>query len=132
MSAERVTYVDSSAIVKLVVEEPASGALRRYLKGRTLVTSALAQAEVARALLPLGPSVVGRGWKALRVFELARVTSDVLVAAGRLQPAGLRTLDAIHVATALRFGEQLARVVTYDSRMAEAARGAGCSVTAPA
>ena len=66
MSAERATYLDSSAIVKLVVAEPESAALRRYLRRRRpLVSSALARAEVARALLPLGEPAVRRGGEIL-------------------------------------------------------------------
>ena len=72
MSAERATYLDSSAIVKLAVAEPESAALRRYLRRRRpLVSSALARAEVARALLPLGEKLDPEPLRALlaRYFE---------------------------------------------------------------
>jgi uncharacterized protein len=132
MSAERVTYLDSSAIVKLAVREPESGALRRYLRGRrTLVSSALARTEVVRALLPLGPGAVERGHDVLERMELARVSDRVLAAAGILLPAEVRFLDAIHLATVRQFGADLARLVTYDERMAAAARALGCTVAAP-
>ena len=102
MSAEReVTYVDASAIVKLAVSEPESKALRRALsRRRTLVTSALARTELARTLRPLGPEAVLRGYEVLRWTQLLRVDDRVLSEAGRMQPAELRSLDAIHVATA--------------------------------
>ena len=134
MSAEtNVTYVDSSAIVKLAVAEPESAALRRALSRRqTLVTSALARTEVARALLALGPGAVRRGDEVLRRLQLLRVNDRVLSDAGRLEPANLRSLDAIHLATAQQFGTSLRRVVTYDARMADAARALGWSVSAPA
>ena len=134
MSAEtNVTYVDSSAIVKLAVAEPESAALRRALSRRqTLVTSALARTEVARALLALGPEAVRRGDEVLRRLQLLRVNDRVLSDAGRLEPAELRSLDAIHLATAQQFGTSLKRVVTYDARMADAARALGWSVSAPA
>ena len=134
MSAEtNVTYVDSSAIVKLAVAEPESAALRRALSRRqTLVTSALARTEVARALLALGPGAVRRGEEVLRRLQLLRVNDRVLSDAGRLEPAELRSLDAIHLATAQQFGTSLKRVVTYDARMADAARALGWSVSAPA
>lgn len=134
MSAEtNVTYVDSSAIVKLAVAEPESAALRRALSRRqTLVTSALARTEVARALLALGPGAVRRGDEVLRRLQLLRVNDRVLSDAGRLEPAELRSLDAIHLATAQQFGTSLRRVVTYDARMADAARALGWSVSAPA
>jgi predicted nucleic acid-binding protein len=134
MSADRhVTYVDSSAIVKLAVSEPESKALRRDLSGRTpLVTSALARTELARALLPLGPEAVGRGDEVLRRMQLLRVNDRVLTEAGTMQPAELRSLDAIHLATARQLGPSLKRVVTYDARMADAARAIGWSVSSPA
>jgi uncharacterized protein len=132
MSAERATYLDSSAIVKLVVAEPESATLRRYLRRRRpLVSSALARAEVARALLPLGEPAVRRGQEVLPRLELIRVSDRILAAAGALLPAELRTLDAIHVATAQQLGSNLGRFVTYDERMRAAARTAGCSVAAP-
>src|SRR6476659_9766469 len=105
MSAERATYLDSSAIVKLVVAEPESAALRRYLRRRRpLVSSALARAEVARALLPLGEAAARRGHEVLARLELLRVSDRILSAAGDLLPAELRTIDAIHLATAQHLG----------------------------
>jgi predicted nucleic acid-binding protein len=132
MSAERPTYLDSSAIVKLAVAEPESAALRRYLRRRRpLVSSALARAEVARALLPLGEQAARRGQEVLARLELIRVSDRILAAAGALLPAELRTLDAIHLATAQQLGSDLARLVTYDERLRAAAQGAGCPVSAP-
>jgi uncharacterized protein len=132
MSAERATYLDSSAIVKLAVREPESAALRRYLRRRRpLVSSALARTEVARALMPLGREAVRRGHEALSRVDLMRINDRVLRAAGSLQPEELRSLDAIHLSTALQFGDELAAIVTYDARMALAAEGLGCSVARP-
>jgi predicted nucleic acid-binding protein len=132
MSAERATYLDSSAIVKLVVAEPESPALRRYLRRRRpLVSSALAKAEVARALLPLGGPAVRRGQEVLARLELVRVSDRILTAAGALEPVELRALDAIHVATALELGSDLARIVTYDEPMRAAVTATGCPVAAP-
>jgi predicted nucleic acid-binding protein len=133
MSAERrLTYVDSSAIVKLAVEEPESRALRRYLaRRRPLVSSALARTEVARALLPGGSEAVARGREALRRVELLRVNDRVLSDAGVLEPAELRSLDAIHLASAGQLGPSVRQIVTYDERMAEAARAGGWSVASP-
>ena len=132
MSAERVTYLDSSAIVKLAVEEPESAALRRYLRRRRpFVTSALARTEVARALLPLGQAAVQRGQDVLSRVDLVRINDRVLSNAGTLLPVELGSLDAIHLATAQQLGTDLARVVTYDERMAAAAGALGWSVAAP-
>lgn len=133
VSADRATYLDSSAIVKLAVHEPESVALRRYLKRRRpLVASSLARTEVARALLPSGTEVSRRGQEVLNRLELARVNDRVLTEAGRLLPADLRSIDAIHLATAQQFGAELASFVTYDDRLAAAARGMGLKVVSPA
>ena len=132
MSASRATYVDSSAIVKLVTSEPESAALRRYLqRRRPLVASALARTEVARALLPVGPAALARGEEVLRRFEIVRVSDRVLRAAGALLLRELRSLDSIHLATAELLGTDLSRVCTYDERMASAASALGMNVVSP-
>jgi uncharacterized protein len=133
MSAERATYLDSSAIVKLAVEEPESAALHRYVRRRRpLVSSALARAEVGRALLPFGVAALRRGQDVLSRLELIRINDRVLAAAGSLLPAELRTLDAIHLATAQQLEADLARLVTYDERMSAAADAIGWpAVVAP-
>jgi uncharacterized protein len=133
MSAEhRPTYVDSSAIVKLAVAEPESAALRRYLsRRRTLMSSALARTEVARALMPSGPEAVARGELVLRRIQLVRVNDRVLSEAGRMTPAELRSLDAIHLACARLLGPSLRQIVTYDERMADAAKACGWAVSSP-
>jgi predicted nucleic acid-binding protein len=126
------TYLDSSAIVKLVVREPESLALRRYLRRRQpLVSSALARTEVLRALLPAGDEAVARGRSVLRRLDLVRVNDRVLNAAGVLSPAELRSLDAIHLTTAQQLGEELGALVTYDDRMATAAKRLGCRIVQP-
>ncbi len=133
MSAERAIYLDSSAIVKLVVSEAESTALRRYLRRRRpLVTSALARTEVARALLPLGRPAVARGAEVLQGLEVVRITDRILRTAGAMLPFELHFLDAIHLATAALLGDALTGVCTYDDRMATAAEGLGFAVAAPA
>jgi predicted nucleic acid-binding protein len=132
MSAERAIYLDSSAIVKLAVEEPESTALRRYLRRRRpLVSSALAKAEVARALLPIGEAAVRRGHDVLNRLELVRINDRILTAAGALLPEELRTLDAIHLATARQLGGDLQQLITYDDRMRAAAETLGHRINAP-
>lgn len=126
------TYLDSSAIVKLVVQENESVALRRYLRRRRpLVSSSLARTEVMRALLPGGDEAVAAGRKVLTRLDLIRVSSSVLDDAAVLLPADLRSLDAIHLATARRLGHDLGTIITYDVRMAEAATNLGHRVAAP-
>jgi uncharacterized protein len=130
--SQRLTYIDSSAIVKLAVREPESRSLRRYLARKPLVSSALARTEVARALLPLGPEVLQRGDEVLRRVQLLRVNDRILTAAGRMSPPELRSLDAIHLASARELGASVRCVVTYDTRMASAAKAIGLSVSCPA
>jgi uncharacterized protein len=133
MSAERATYVDSSALVKLAVREVESAALRRYLaRHRPLVSSALARTEVIRALFPLGPDAVRRGREVLARVDLLRISDRVLDAAGLLSPSQLRSLDAIHLASAEQLRSDLRGLVTYDERLAAAAVGRGFRVIQPA
>lgn len=127
-----VTYLDSSAIVKLAVREPESDALRRYLRSRRpRVSSALARAEVMRALLHKGEAARKAGRRVLANLDLLRIDNRVLDLAGDLMPCELRTLDAIHLATAQRLGVDLGRLCTYDERMRDAAEALGLSVIAP-
>lgn len=126
------TYLDSSAIVKLAVREAESVPLRRYLRRRRpLVTSALARTEVLRALLPGGEDAVAAGRKVLIGLDLVRINNRVLDDAAALLPVHLRSLDAIHLATAGQLGPDLGAVVTYDERMAAAAKRIGYRVAAP-
>jgi predicted nucleic acid-binding protein len=126
------TYLDSSAIVKLAVREPESLALRRYLRRRQpLVSSALARTEVLRALLPAGEEAVARGRSVLQRLDLVRVNDRILNAAGMLPLPELRSLDAIHLATAHQLGEELRAVVTYDNRMVTAAKELGYKIVQP-
>lgn len=132
MSAERATYLDASALVKLVAREPESAALRHFLRGKhPLVASALVLAEVSRAVMHLGPDRARRARDVVASIELIRVSDRILATAGALQPAEMRTLDAIHLATAQGLDQELARVVTYDDRMANAATSLGMSVLSP-
>ena len=125
-------YLDSSAIVKLAVREAESAALRRYLRRRRpIVSSALARTEVLRALLPAGEQALARGRAVLSRLDLVRVNDRVLAAAGGLHPVELRSLDAIHLATAQQLEAELTAIVTYDDRMAAAAKQTGYKVLQP-
>ncbi len=126
------SYVDSSAIVKLAVREPESQILRRHLRRRRpLLTSALAQTEVLRALLAGGEPALAAGRRALAGFDLVRVNDRILRRAGTLLPTEVRSLDAIHLATATELMTDLRELVTYDVRMADAARAMGFKVSSP-
>lgn len=128
-------YLDSSAIVKLVQREPESAALQRYLrrhKGAERVTSALSRVEVVRAVLPGGAAPVAHARRQLgRTFQVA-LDRDVLDRAATLAPGTLlRSLDALHLASAQVLSADLQAVVTYDQRMADAAAALGLPVSAP-
>jgi uncharacterized protein len=127
------TYLDASALVKLAIAEPESGPLRRHLRRRSaLVSSGLARTEVLRALLLEGDEGLVRGRAVLARIDLVRVNDRVLNAAAALLPAHLRSLDAIHLATAQQLGADLGHIVSYDDRMLEAAGHLGLRTAAPA
>lgn len=129
-----LVYLDSSALVKLVVTEPESSALAAFLKGRSeRVSSAMALTEVPRALrrAGFGASARRRAREVMARVALVEVDRRILAAAAALDPAALRTLDAIHLATALAVREDLAAIVTYDRRLAAAAERAHLEVNVP-
>ncbi len=125
-------YLDSSAIVKLVVREPESSALRRFLRTQQeRVSCALARTEVLRAVRHLGPTVATRARRILRRIDLIRLDDSLLDAAGMLDPRILRSLDAVHLAAAQLIAPELDAIVTYDRRLAEGALLLGFPVAAP-
>jgi hypothetical protein len=126
-------YLDSSAFIKLIVAESHSSELRAYLRRRSgrRASSALLRAEASRALRQSGPEALILARQTLRAMDLIAVADSVLDAAGMLEPRVLRTLDAIHLATALTLGDELDAVVTYDARMADGARLLGLPVATP-
>lgn len=124
------TFLDTSAIVKLLVHEPESAALIDFLDGRTEVEACeLAIVELGRAVRRALPAVDEDD--ILEALVLHRVTPDVLRRAARLTPASLRTLDAIHLASALGASDGDTEFVTYDDRLAQAARAHGLRVVQP-
>ena len=130
-----LVYLDSSALVKLVVREPESPALLGLLREhRERVSSALALTEVPRALRRAGFGRLERRRAREVLAAVALVDADrrILSAAAALEPPTLRTLDAIHLATALALGEELAALVTYDRLLTEAAGQAHVQVLTPA
>ncbi len=128
-------YLDSSALVKLIVTEPESAALTDLLRTwPDRISSALALTEVPRALRRAGFGVRERrrARQVLTRINLVEVDRRILAAAATVDPPTLRTLDAIHVATALALREDLGGVVSYDRRLSVAARRAQLDVLAPA
>lgn len=127
-----MVYLDSSALVKLVVLERESRALRAYLRSDPdRISCGLARTEVLRAVRPSGPVAVAAARRVLRSVDLIRLDDALLDAAGMLEPLGLRSLDAIHLAAAQLVAPALRAFVTYDRRMAEAAATLGFPTSAP-
>lgn len=88
-------------------------------------------AELLRALLDEGPEAAGRAEALLGRIEVLRINDRILGSAGTLLPAHLRSLDAIHLASALRLGTDLGSLVSYDQRMLDAARRLGINTASP-
>jgi predicted nucleic acid-binding protein len=124
-------YLDTSAFVKLVLSEPESPALRRELAGRELLSSALLTVEGLRAARRYGDPAARRARAALATITLLPLDQPVLDAAAKLDPAELRSLDALHLATALSLGEDLGRLYCYDTRLGDAAEARGIDVSQP-
>jgi predicted nucleic acid-binding protein len=125
-------YVDSSALVKIVIQEAESPALAQYLAGfpgDNRLTAAIARTELIRAVTRRG-AAVENAHSALATLNFVAITTSVLDVAAAIMPPELRTLDAIHLAAA-RTAPELRALVTYDSRLAEAAANAGIEVVAP-
>ena len=132
--SEGVVYLDSSALIKLIFEEPETSSLAHFLDAwPTRASSSLASVEVLRTARVVADELVTRHARNLLAHvHLIRPGDLVLAAATRVEPASLRTLDAIHLATAVSLGHELAGMVVYDRRLAGAARDAGLTVWAPA
>jgi uncharacterized protein len=131
-SAEAIAYLDSSALVKLVVAEPGSDELVAFLGDRPVrVSCALARVEVVRAVHPQGPAAVARAREVLKAVRLLRLDDVLLDDAASIDSRVLRSLDAIHLAAARQLGDRLREVVTYDRRMLEAAATIGLTAVAP-
>jgi uncharacterized protein len=129
-----VWYLDSSAIVKFAVAEPESTAIAIWRAALgdddVLMTCELAVAEVLRAVNRVdGDLAVALAH--LDALDQLVIDRELLLAAGRLGRPRLRTLDAIHLAAASAAGDDLRAVVTYDDRMADAARDLGIPALAP-
>jgi predicted nucleic acid-binding protein len=123
-------YLDSSALVKLVAEEPESAALQLTVGDEALMSSEIARVEVARAARRHAAEEVGRELLD-RLFEV-ELTVEILEAAAVAEPPELSSLDAIHLASALEQRDGIDCFVAYDERLLAAAEAAGLAVASPA
>jgi predicted nucleic acid-binding protein len=127
-------YMDTSALVKLVVAEDESQALQSFLSERsedTLFSAALARTELIRAVALNGPQAIADARNLLSALDTVVLSRQLLDEAGTLQPLRLRSLDAIHLVAAQRAGDTLRTVVTYDVRMLSAAADLGMATASP-
>ena len=128
-----IAYIDSSALLKLVVVEDETAVLAADLASREgLVTSSLAVVECHRAARrAANRRIVQRAAQVFEAVYLLDLTPIILERAAMIEPSMVRALDAIHVATALSVDDDDLEVITYDERMADAARGNGLRVVQP-
>ena len=139
-------YLDTCALMKLVHPEPETAALREFLRGRVQVpkfTATITLAELPRAVRRANHDKAGRASallsaeraqaeRLLGTLQMIDVTRAVLADAGEAGGPFLRTLDAVHLVAAGRIGGSLAGFVTYDKRLAAAAREVGLPALSPA
>jgi predicted nucleic acid-binding protein len=129
-----VAYIDASAMVKLVVSEPQSEALAAAidLEWPYLAASEILAVETSRAVSRVGDIPRGLISRRLQSVALLPLTAEIRKTAARVGPVGLRTLDAIHLATALAASDRIGAVLTYDARLSDACAAVGLPVVAPA
>jgi predicted nucleic acid-binding protein len=128
-------YLDSAAVVKLAHAEAESPALRAWLDERAetgWVSSVLTEIESFRALARYAPDAVSRLPAMLDQIELIDLDPPIQILAQTVRPATVRSLDAIHLGTALHARGTLTSFVTYDKRLLDAAAAAGLPVDSPA
>ncbi len=126
-------YADTSALVKLAVVEAESAAMRAWMLTGTvaLASSDLARTELLRAVRRGAPGAAGAARDVLSRLLLITASAEIFDQATRLDPVELRSLDAVHLASALALGDDLEGVVTYDDRLGDAARDLGVPVVCP-
>lgn len=130
-------YLDTSALTKLLVDEPETVDLRAWLvtqreRGEFVATSTLGRVELMRAVARYGePGGVERARYLLDGLDVLPLSESVTALAETIGPATLRSLDAIHIAAAAQLGPTLSAVVTYDHRMIEGCRDVGLAIASP-
>ena len=127
-------YLDSCAVIKLIREEEHSFALNKHLASSSadMISSELTRVEVCRALIRERARERTRLKTSALLDEIARLPlATVIEIAADLEARAVRTLDALHLATAYMLGPALTEFITYDKRLAHAARDAGLPVISP-
>ncbi len=127
-------YFDTSALVKFVIAEPESAALLAWTGERhdqSYVSSSIIKVEVPRTIMRAHPPALLQSQRLITRTKRVAMTPTLLDAAAALQPPTLRSLDAIHLTSALHIRSDLTAFVTYDKRLYEAAQAAGLPVEQP-
>lgn len=126
-----VHYVDTSALIKLIRNEPESAALVRWLAPRRWLIGDLHRTELRRAARRAGPATAARADRLLADLDTIAFEGSVYDRAGRLEPNELRSLDAIHLVCAMTLEADLAGIVAYDQRLLDAAHLQGIVTATP-
>ena len=128
-------YLDSSAVLKLLVEEAESEDLEAWSgeSGRSsrMVSSTLTRVEVLRACRRVDESLLSTAGSLLDRLDLLPLDETVVGVAAQVPPPQLRSLDALHLSSALQLGDDIEAFVVYDTRLADAARALGLPVVQP-
>jgi len=124
-------YIDSSAILKLLISEKESIALAQFLDAQ-VKTSVISRVEVIRSLNRIDPGKITEGLAALSRFEMIPISSPILIIAEKFPPEiTLKSLDAIHVATVVFLNKTIRGLITYDKAMIMNAKELGIKVVTP-
>jgi predicted nucleic acid-binding protein len=127
-------YLDTSALVKLIFEESESLVLERWLTqdpGEYKVSSELTRVELLRTCRRVDLESLDDASQLLDGLDFLPIDHSVIRRASSITPTELRSLDAIHLASALSLGNEISAFVAYDSRLCDAARNAGLKVVSP-
>lgn len=126
-------YLDTSALVKLVIEEVESPALEHWLvlQEEPFTTSLIGRVELIRACRRIDPSSVATANLLIADLPFVPMTSWILELAENIGRPSLRSLDALHLATAFELGDALTGFVTYDKQLRDAAVHANLPVMTP-
>ena len=128
----RAVYVDASALAKLLVDEREGDDLRAFLAPiARQATSIVGRIEVERTVARRAPARLAHVAGLLDDLVIVGLEPEIAAAAATIEPATLRTLDAVHLASAAALGADLVAFVTYDRRLVEAARALGMPVVSP-
>ena len=126
-------YLDTSACIKLVIAESESTAMRRWTRAHSdsLFSSELLRVEALRTARQISPAAIVAVETIVDSRPLVGLDAEVCARAATLEPLLLRSLDALHLAAAMTYDDELQGIVTYDDRLAEAAERHHVAVLAP-